>query len=134
VAVIGIGLLCLAAFIGLSEAAQPGDEISRAGALIESSVLTLLAAYGVLGALILASLKCDESCYDESGEWWHTLDAWQWPAQLVVAVAGFAAIVAAFAWTIRRRHRAASASMVVAAASFGAWAAFLAPLGNGLGI
>jgi hypothetical protein len=134
VAVIRVGLLFLAAFIGLSEAAQRGDEISRAGALIEASMLTLLAAWGVLGALILAAMKCDESCDDESGEWWHTLDAGQWPGQLVVAVLGFAAIVAAFAWTIRRRHRAASASMVAAAACFGAWAAFLAPLGDGLGI
>jgi hypothetical protein len=61
VAVIGIRLLALAAFVALSEAARRGDEISRAGALIEAFVLVPLAGFGVLAALILAGMKCDES-------------------------------------------------------------------------
>ena len=60
-AVIGIRLLALAAFVALSEAARRGDEISRAGALIEAFVLVPLAGFGVLAALILAGMKCDES-------------------------------------------------------------------------
>ena len=60
-AVIGIRLLALAAFVALSEAARRGDEISRAGALIEAFVLVPLACFGVLAALILAGMKCDES-------------------------------------------------------------------------
>ena len=135
-----MGLLALVAFVALSEAARRGDDISRAGALIEAFVLLLLAGFGVLAALVLAGMKCDESCDENlspevrSGDWWHTLDAWQWWGQLLVAILGFAAIVAAFVWTTRGGHRRASASMGVAAASFGAWAAFLAPLGNGFGI
>jgi hypothetical protein len=40
----------------------------------------------------------------------------------------------AFVWASTKHSRRASIAMTLAAASFGAWAAFLAPIGNGLGI
>ena len=85
-------------------------------------------------------MKCDESRDENagpeyrSGEWWHTLDAWQWYAQFAVAVLGLAAVCAALVAVTRHQYRPATAFMVVAAGAFGAWAAFLAPLGDGLGI
>jgi hypothetical protein len=47
---------------------------------------------------------------------------------------GTVAVVSAFVAAWRANYRLASALMVLAAVSFGAWAAFLAPLGSGLGI
>jgi hypothetical protein len=69
-----------------------------------------------------------------TGDWWHSLDAWQWWGQLLTAVLGTVALGAAVAAVGRSQYRAAVARMGIAAASFGAWAALLAPLGNGLGI
>jgi hypothetical protein len=61
-------------------------------------------------------------------------DAWQWPTQFLVAAAGFGLICTAFVWASSKHYCRASVAMTLAAASFGAWAAFLAPLGNGIGI
>jgi hypothetical protein len=54
--------------------------------------------------------------------------------QFLVAIAGFGLICMAFVWASTKHSRRASIAMTLAAASFGAWAAFLAPIGNGLGI
>jgi uncharacterized membrane protein YhaH (DUF805 family) len=62
------------------------------------------------------------------------LDAWQWWAQFLVALAGTATIVAALLYTVRRRHDRAPLLLGMAGVCFGAWAAFLAPLGEGFGI
>jgi hypothetical protein len=69
-----------------------------------------------------------------SGDWWNSLHAWQWWAQFTVAVLGAIALGAALAATARARYRAAVALMALAAACFGGWAAFLAPLGNAVSI
>lgn len=138
--VIALGLAALAVFVALAEAARRGSDSARTAAAIEAALLIALACVSVLVAAALLELKCDESCDENlsaearSGEWWHTLDAWQWSAQLVVALVGLAAVIAALAFVARRRYRRASASMVLAAGAFAAWAAFLAPLGDGLGI
>jgi hypothetical protein len=102
--------------------------------MVMAAMLASMAGFGVLLALLLVGLKCDESCDNSEGEWWHAVDAWQWTGQLVVALLGAASICAAFVAVKRRRYRTGTALMVLAAASFGAWAAFLAPMGDGLGI
>jgi hypothetical protein len=138
--VIGLGLVALVAFVVLAEGARRGSTSARVGALVEAAVLIPLAGLGALGALALIALRCDESCDEDkspivrTGDWWHSVDAWQWKGQLAVALAGTFAVTAAFVAVTRRRYRAASLLMVAAAACFGGWAAFLAPLGDGLGI
>jgi hypothetical protein len=135
VVVIGSGVLALLLFVSLAEAARRGNALARGVAMFEAVVLIPLAAVGVFGALLLSGLKCDESCVDGgSPPWEHTTDAWQWTGQLAVAVLGLLAVGSAFALVWARSYRWAAVLMTLAAASFGAWAAFLAPLGNALGI
>ena len=140
---IGTGLLALAAFVALCEAARRGSSGARVGAVAEAVLLIPCAGVGVLGALILWGMTCDEGCAPENyssedpsyaAEWWHTQDAWQWPVQFFVAVAGFGMVCVALASASDKRYRRASVAMTLAAASFGAWAVLLAPLGNGVGI
>jgi uncharacterized BrkB/YihY/UPF0761 family membrane protein len=133
-AAIVTGLLALGAFVHLSRRAEAGDSGAVPLALFEMFLLIGFAAFGVLVAAYLAVTTCDEACDGSSSEWWHRTDAWQWDAQLVVAAAGLAALVSAFVFTRRRRHRQAVWSGIGAAVCFGVWAALLAPLGNGLGI
>jgi hypothetical protein len=122
------------------EAARRGVADARVIALVEAGVLVPLAGVGAFAGLILWGIKCDGSCEEgalpeyRTGEWWHTQDAWQWPTQFLVAAAGFGLICTAFVWASTKHYRRASIAMTLAAACFGAWAAFLAPLGNGLGI
>jgi uncharacterized membrane protein YbhN (UPF0104 family) len=138
--VIALGLASLAVFVRLAEAARRGSDSARTAAVIEAAILIALASLGVLLAAALLDLKCDESCDENlsaevrSGEWWHTLDAWQWGAQFGVAVIGLVAVISALVFLVHRRYRWASVGMVLAAGAFAAWAAFLAPLGGGLGI
>jgi hypothetical protein len=132
--VIGAGVLAVALFVALSEAARSGIPAARTVAIVEAVGTLILSSLGVLLALYLAAARCDESCDERPGEWWHTTDAWQWWAQFGAALLGSAAILAAVVLIATCHHRRASAAMVAAAAFYGAWAAFLAPLGNGLGI
>jgi hypothetical protein len=133
--VISAGVLALLVFAALSEVARRGSASARVGAMVEGIALIPLAGLGVLVALVLKGLTCDDGCgYVASPDWRHDPNAWQWSGQLFVAVVGFFAIAAAIALIRSRSYRWATAAMTLAAASFGAWAAFLAPLGNRLGI
>jgi hypothetical protein len=135
-----LGVLVLGSFTALSRWAGIGSEIARWLALLETLVLLGGAFLGLLLALYLVAARCDESCDENrtpsirTGEWWHTLDAWQWWAQLLVEVGGLLAIGLALAATIRRRHAQGPAWLVVAVVCFAVWAAFLAPMGGRLGI
>lgn len=132
--VIAVGLGVFGLFLWLSESARKGSRQAMEFAAVEAALLMAAGALGVFLAVVLRSLSCDESCEEVSSDWWHTDNAWQWDAQLAVAVIGFAALAAALWNTMRNRHRRASASMALAAAAFAAWAVFLAPLGNEFGI
>lgn len=134
-----IAVAAVAVFWHLSSKASRGDENARTNAAIESVILFCCSLPAVLIALYLEGVRCDESCTENYspgiyGGWWHTLDAWQWNAQLALALAGTASILIALILTLRRRHRAAPAWLALAFPAFGGWAAFLAPLGNGFGI
>src|SRR3954470_8536460 len=137
---VAIGLATLVAFAALSETARSGTRWARAGALVVAGTLLPLAGLGITLSLVLLSLRCDESCDENlsptvrSGQWWHSLDAWQWWGQFLVAGLGFLAIGAALASLARRGYRRATGFMILAAACFGAWTAFLAPLGDRFGI
>jgi len=135
--VIGAGLLVLAAFVALCETARWGSWGAHVGAVAEAVLLIPLAGFGALGALILWGMTCDEGCEPrgygyEPVDWWNTPDAWQWPVQFFVAAAGFGMVCVAFGSASDKRYRRASIAMALAAASFGAWAALLAPMGNGV--
>jgi hypothetical protein len=140
VVVIALGLLALAAFAALAEAGRRGSAVAQAAAQAEAFILATLAGLGVLFALGLLARRCDESCDDtlppgaRSGEWWTSVHAWQWYAESALAAIGFAAVCAALVSLMHARHRLATGLMLLAAAAFGGWAAFLAPLGAGLGI
>jgi hypothetical protein len=133
--VIAAGLLAFLLFAGLAEAARRGNRAARAAATVEGVVLIPLAGLGALLALLLQGFTCDDHCDSSpSAHWSNTTDAWQWRGQLLVAALGFLAVGAAVALMRSRSYRWATASMTLATASFGAWAAILAPLGNRLGI
>ena len=51
-----------------------------------------------------------------------------------MATIGFGLIVMALWWAGFKHYRRASVAMTLAAVCFGAWAAFLAPLGDGVGL
>ena len=81
------------------------------------------------------SLKCDDGCaYEGTPDWWHTVGAWQWTGQFAVALVGLIGVVSTVALLRLRNHRWAAAAMTLGAAAFGGWAAFVAPLGDGLGL
>jgi hypothetical protein len=133
----GLVVLAVAAaalFWRLSALAADGHEAARQVAIAECATLLIPAAFGLFLAWAFLGYRCDESCDEDSVDWWHTLDAWQWSAQFVVALAGTAAIVAALVYTVRRRHDRAPFLLGMAGVCFGAWAVILAPLGEGLGI
>jgi hypothetical protein len=134
VLVIMLGLLALVGFAVLIGAARRGSLAAHHGALFESGLLVAPAVLGVLFSAVLLLLGCDESCEDGSGQWWHTDGAWQWWGQFAATVLGTIALVATFIALLREHYRAALALMTLAAACFGAWAAFLAPLGDRFGI
>jgi hypothetical protein len=135
-----LAIAAIAVFDRLSRHASADNEGARQLAILESTLLLVLAAIGLLGALVLLGLRCDESCDENliesarTGQWWHTQDAWQWWGQFLVALAGTAAIFLALLSTVRRRHDRAPMLLLVAGICFGGWAVFLAPLGEGLGI
>jgi hypothetical protein len=140
--VIFAGVLALGVFVAQCEAARRGSFSAHVGALVEGVLLLPLAGLGALLGLILWGMTCDEGCVENQSpdirsaapDWWNTQDAWQWPAQFFVAVAGFGMVCVACAAASDKRYQRAFIAMTLAAACFGAWAAFLAPLGNGLGI
>jgi hypothetical protein len=132
--VIVMGVFALVAFVRLADAAREGKGGARAWVLIEAALIVPLAGMGLLVAMVLLGLTCDESCEDPPTDWRHSPHAWQWVVQFGVAMVGTVAVVSAFVAAWRANYRLASALMVLAAVSFGAWAAFLAPLGSGLGI
>jgi hypothetical protein len=97
-----------------------------------SALLVVFSAFGAFAALIVAGLRCHDRC-DEAGDEWHQhVDAWQWEAQFGVAGLGLAAVCVACWLAAERRYRRASATMAISAASWGFWAALLAPASDGL--
>lgn len=137
---IALVVVVLGTYVPLMHAASGGSRIARALGALEGLLFVAGTSFSGLLALILLGLKCDESC-DENltpearwGEWWHTLDAWQWKAQFGLAAAAFVAAVATVALPLTGKHRAAIVAVVLGVAVFCAWALLVAPLGDQFGI
>jgi hypothetical protein len=101
----------------------------RTTALVTAVAVLLFGLLPVLlPALYFAVLQCDETCGSNT-EWntgWHAdPDAWQWRAQLVIALVG----IAASGVGVRRAWGGGWAAFWPAAAiavpSYAAWAAFV---------
>jgi len=115
----------------------------RRGAGILGALEGLLFAAGTgsagLVALFYLALKCDDTCDKDppdmrTGEWWRTLEAWQWEAQAALAAGAFVASLAAVVLPLVRWYYAAIAVVVLGLATFCAWALLMAPLGDQFGI
>jgi hypothetical protein len=99
---IALAVVVLGSFWPLMTSAVTGSR----GAAVTGALEALLFVAGTLVAavasLFLLGMKCDESCDENtvpegrSGEWWHTLDAWQWNVQFMLALAAFVTTVVAF--------------------------------------
>src|SRR3954447_21238786 len=113
------GIAVVVAFLLLSQRALTGDPPARGVAGILAGLLAPFALFAAFASLVLAAMRCDESCTGEG--WIHTADAWQWPALFITALIGSMLVVAALVQTTRRRHRRAQCSMLAAACLFGGW-------------
>jgi len=133
-------LIVVLAFALLARAAARGSRAARVAALVQSVALAGCGLPAFLLALFLFGVSCDESCdvnrvqQDRTGNWWHSVNAWQWWAELGVAGFMLVALIIALRRTLRRKHAKAAAWMAVAGASFLVWLAFIAPTGDALGI
>src|SRR5688572_10342065 len=137
---VALAIVVLGTYVPLMLSAADG----RRGAAFLGALEGLLFAAGTglasLAALFWLGLKCDESCTEpgspteQAGEWWHTIDAWQWEAQAALAAAALVASLAAVVLPLMRRYYAAMAAVIVGLAAFCAWALLMAPLGDQFGI
>lgn len=137
---VALVVVVLATYVPLMLTAAGG----RRGAAYLGAVEGVLFAAGTgfagLVALVWLGLKCDESCTEpgspteQAGEWWHTLDAWQWEAQAGLAAAALVAALAAVVLPLVRWYYAAIAAVLLGLVAVCAWALMMAPLGEQFGI
>jgi hypothetical protein len=98
---------------------------SRARPLLASAIAVSASVLMTLGALLASALTCDESCDEASGRWQDSPDAWQWDAQLAIAVLGLCGALALAVAVIARRRRLARAGLAASVSSMLAWSALL---------
>jgi len=112
-AVIVVVAVLLALFVRRS-----GWVATAAGvALVVGSVVWLLFS------LLFAAMQCDETCNGaDPADWSEVRGAWQWTAQVGLAVAGTALAVYALVLLSRARRHAASRAMGCAAGLCAVWA------------
>ena len=79
---------------------------------------------GLLG-LLFWGLKCDEGCADVPTSWHDDPDAWQWPAQAVLAGGVFVASVVLAVLLVSGRERGRGAALAAGLASLAAWLVFM---------
>ena len=127
--------VCLLAFVGFSAlavSARGGSPMAHSTGVLLGCLLSLFAAYGMLIALVVDALRCDDTCYGgEGGDWRDRADAWQWSVQFALAIAGLLAVITATILIAGRKYRSGIATMTVAAICCCTWAAILAPFDNG---
>lgn len=137
---IGLAVVVLGTYVPLMLAAARGSRRSRVLGALEGLLFVGGAGFAGLAALASISLKCDESCTEpgspteQAGEWWHTLDAWEWEAQAALALVAFVAALATMVLPLVRWYYAAIAAAVLGLAALCAWALMMAPLGEQFGI
>lgn len=137
---VALAVVILGTYVPLMLHASAGRRGAAFLGALEGALLVAGAGFASLLAAYLAVAKCDESC-DENispevrrGEWWHTLDAWQWKVQLALAVTALLAALATVGLPLLRRHTAAIVAVVLGLAVFCAWALMISPLGDQFGI
>lgn len=121
-----MGYLVIAALIGgFFYAFVPvADVLGRRGPALPTLGALLVGAaawFGLAFAGALNELRCDEGCDERSGTWWHSIDAWQWTAQVVLALVGFGCVVAAIYFTTERRYRRAVSVGAIGFVLYGGW-------------
>lgn len=89
--------------------------------LASVAVLVISLATVMPYALYRGLLQCDELCDSESG-WRADQGAWQWKAQLIVAVVGIVASIFAVRGAWRNGWRGVRLAGMVAVASYMTWA------------
>jgi len=130
---IAVCLLALLGFGALAVSARRGSPMAQSTGVLVGCLLSLFATYGMLIALVVDALRCDDTCSGgEDADWSQRADAWQWSVQFALAIAGLVAVIAATILIARRKYRSAIATMAVAAMCWCAWAAILMPFDNGL--
>ena len=137
---VALAVVVIGTYVPLMLAAARGSRKSRVLGALEGLLFVGGTGFAGLVALAWLSLKCDESCTepgsptDQAGEWWHTLDAWEWEAQAGLALAALLAALATFVFPLVRWYYAAIAAVLLGLAAFSAWALMMAPLGEQFGI
>jgi hypothetical protein len=140
VILVGLAVVVLGTYVPLMLTASAGSRGAGFLGAFEGLLFAVGSGIAGLAALFWLGLKCDESCTEpgspteQAGEWWHTLDAWQWEAQAALALTAFVAALAAVVLPLVRWYRTAVVVVVVGLAAFCAWALLLAPLGDQFGI
>ena len=137
---VALAVIVLGTYLPLMHAAAGGSRTARVLGALEALLFAAGTGFAGLAALFWLGLKCDESCTEpgspteQAGEWWHTLDAWQWEAQAAFALAALVASLAGAVLPLVRRYYAAMAAVILGLAAFCAWALLMAPLGDQFGI
>jgi hypothetical protein len=140
VILVALAAVVLGTYVPLMLAAAGGRRWAGIVGAVEGFLFVCGAGFASLLGLVLLGMKCDESCDENvvpearSGEWWHTLDAWQWKAQAALVFTTLFVSVLTVALPASRRYWAAIAAVVVGLATFCAWALLIAPLGDQFGI
>ena len=136
---VALAVVVLGTYVPLMLAAARGSRRSRVVGALEGLLFAIGAGFAGLAAWVWRDLKCDDSCDKDpepfrTGEWWRTLDAWEWEAQAAFALVAFVAALATMVLPLVRWYYAAIAAVVLGLAAFCAWALMMAPLGEQFGI
>jgi hypothetical protein len=139
VILVGLAIVVLGTYVPLMLHAAGGRRGAAFLGALEGASFAVGTGFAGLVALFYLALKCDDSCDSDpvsmrTGEWWRTLEAWQWEAQAALAGAAFLASLAAVVLPLVRWYYAAIAVVVLGLAAFCAWALLMAPLGDQFGI
>jgi hypothetical protein len=136
---VGLAAVVLGTYVPLMLTASSGSRVAAVLGALEGLLFAVGTGFAGLVALFYLALKCDDACDSDpvsmrTGEWWRTLEAWQWEAQAALAGAAFVASLAAVVLPLVRWYYAAVAAVVLGLAAFCAWALLMAPLGDQFGI
>jgi hypothetical protein len=140
VILVALAVVVLGTYVPLMLIAADGRRWAGILGALEGLLFVCGTGVASLLGLVLLGMKCDESCDENvspearSGEWWHTLDAWQWEVQAALIFTTLFVAVLTVALPASRRYRAAIAAVVVGLVTLCAWALLIAPLGDQFGI
>jgi hypothetical protein len=140
VILVALAVVVLGTYVPLMLTAAAGRRWAGVVGALEGLLFVCGAGLASLLGLVFLGMKCDESCYEDTspevqrGEWWHTLDAWQWNVQAALIFSTLFVAVLTVALPTSRRYRAAIVAVVLGLATFCGWALLVAPLGDQFGI